>query len=478
MFGLEESPSPRLYESGKFLIQRATESSEDKTVTLRWPSLKFTIHGQITVIIVVCLMIGIVASARLERWVQEDYNVTDLEALSNRVSAIATVMAVASPSERLGILEIANRTGWGLSLQPIALSERFTSSSPNEPYIERVADWLFPPDSENAPYFGWRTFLDERRIVSAKVGDTGLLIFERLPEGFLRSDALSFGSNYLVALVTLIVILSVSAIWTITRPLRRIAAAAMRADMSSGPTLFPEQGSVEIVALARALNGMQSRISSMVDARTRMLRGISHDLRTPLTRLKLRADRVSDDDAREALLIDIERIDRLLGASLSYLRDNQHSEEPERVDLASVVKTICDEFDDTGHDITYRGPDHFILNVRPLAITRAVTNLCENGTKFGSRVDVSLSVEGGFVNIDVADDGPGIPEQHRHRVTEPFYKVDNARGGDDPGFGLGLSIVTEIVQAHHGRLELLDRHPGGLIARIMLPLRGNAALVS
>jgi signal transduction histidine kinase len=104
-------------------------------------------------------------------------------------------------------------------------------------------------------------------------------------------------------------------------------------------------------------------------------------------------------------------------------------------------------------------------------MTRAITNLCENAARFGSRVDVSLGVDSGVLTIDVADDGPGIPEQHRHRLAEPLYKVDNARGGTDPGFGLGLSVVTEIVQAHQGRLELLDRHPRGLLARIAIPFQ-------
>ncbi len=435
----------------------------------KWPLPKLTIYGQITVTIVLCLIVVIVASARLERWVQEDYGVTNLEALSNRITMMASVLARASPSERKVIVEVANRAGWGLSVTPIALADRFDNSSPNEAYIERLTDWLSPPDSGPLPYGGWKTFLDGRRVVSAKIGETDLLLLERLPEAFVRSDALAFGSNYLVALVTLIITMSVFAIWTITRPLRRIAAVAMRVDISSGPTVFPEHGSVEIVALARALNAMQNRILGMIQARTTMLRGISHDLRTPLTRLRLRADRVGESDVKDALLADIERIDRLLGESLNYLRDSQQVEEPERVDLASVIKTICDEFHDTGHDMSYSGPDRFILKVRPLAMTRAITNLCENGAKFGTQVKVSMSVGSDFVTIDVADNGPGIPEQHRHRVTEPFYKVDAARSGADPGFGLGLSIVAEIVQTHQGRLELLDRRPTGLLARVKLP---------
>jgi signal transduction histidine kinase len=334
-----------------------------------------------------------------------------------------------------------------------------------------IIDWLFPPDNGTVPLGGWRTFIDGERVVAAKIDDSQMLVLEKLPGGFLRSDAVSLGSNYLLALVTLMILFSVFAVWTITRPLRRIASAAMTADISVGPALFVERGSVEIVALARALNGMQTRISAMVDARTRMLRGVSHDLRTPLTRLRLRVERVPQEDIREALLADVERIDRLLKESLSYLRDNHRSESFERADLASVVKTVCDEFADTGHQIVYSGPARLIASFKPLAITRAVTNLCENATKFGDTVRVELGSSAGMATIDVIDDGPGIPVEHRSRVLEPFYKVDAARGGTSVGFGLGLSIVAEIVQGHHATLEFLDRKPSGLIARLRMPLR-------
>jgi signal transduction histidine kinase len=438
---------------------------------LRWPTFQLAIHSQITIIIVVCLIIVIVGSARLERWVKQDYDITDLEAISNRVAAIASVLAVARPSEIDDVIEIANRADWHVALAPVETAGRFTLTSPSQPHLDRFADWLSPPDSYTTPYGGWRTFLDGRRVVAARIGNSDLLVMEQLPDTFVRSDALTFGSNYLVALITLIVIFSTFAIWTITRPLRRIAAAAMRADISSGPTLFPEQGSLEIVALARALNGMQNRISGMVEARTAMLRGISHDLRTPLTRMRLRADRVSETDVRQALLVDISHVDKLLEESLNYLRDSHRSEKPERVDLASVVKTICAEFEDTGHSISYWGPDRLIMKARPLSIMRAVTNLCENATKFATQIDVSLSAGAGRAVIDVADNGPGIPLELRAKVLEPFYKVDASRNSQNSGFGLGLSIVTEVVQFHQGRLELLDRAPNGLIARIILPMR-------
>ncbi|WP_119944458.1 ATP-binding protein [Neorhizobium sp. NCHU2750] len=429
-----------------------------------------TIQGQITAVILLCLVIAFLIGSTLEQWVGDGYGSTDLEGMSDRVSAIASVLATATPPERDAIMQAANREDHNLALQPIAYAQRFTSSSPEEPFVEILVDRLLPPDGRPQPFGGWRTFVDGKRVLATKVDDDTLLVMDPLPPNFLRSDALRFGSNYLVATVTLIVLFSIFAIWAITRPLRRIAAAAMRADLSTDAAPFEERGSVEIIALAGALNGMQRRISTMVEARTRMLRGISHDLRTPLTRLRLRAERVGETEVRDALLVDIERIDRLLKESLGYLRDNYQREAAQRADLASTVRTICDEFADMGHDVIYRGPARTITSFKPLALTRAVTNLCENAVKFGSRVEIELRVTGALAVIDVMDDGPGIPKEYRTRVLEPFFKVDAARGGNNAGFGLGLSIVAEIVQAHNGKLELLDRIPKGLLARLTLPM--------
>lgn len=443
----------------------------------RLSKLTSTIHGQITVIVFIGLVMVISAGSMVERWMHEGFKVLDLEDVSERVTAISSVLAQATPPERVVIIDIANRGDWKFSIRPIGLLQQFTTSSPTEPLVDMLVDWLFPLDGSSMPLGGWRTFLDGKRVIAAKIDDSQMLVLEKLPGPFLRGDAVNMGSYYILALVILMVLFSGFAVWTITRPLRRIASAAMRADISVGPALFAEHGSEEIVALARALNGMQKRISTMVDARTRMLRGISHDLRTPLTRLRLRAERVEQAEVREALLADVERIDRLLKESLSYLRDNHRTEPFERADLASVVQTVCDEFDDTGHEIAYGGPGRLIASFKPLAITRVVTNLCENATKFGGNVRVQLGASAGMATIEVADDGPGIPLEHRSRVLEPFYKVDAARAGTGAGFGLGLSIVAEIVRDHGGTVELLDRHPTGLIAKISIPIEQMVELL-
>lgn len=437
---------------------------------LRLPRWTSTIHGQITAVIFACLIIAFVIGSTLERWVRNEYNAPDLEAMSARISAIASVLAEATAEERKVVLAAANRGGQALSLRPLSYFDDVTTSSPDEPLVQVAIDRLLPPEDWPVPFGGWRTFVDGKRVLAAKVDAHTLVVTQLQPDSFLRNDALRFGSNYLVATVTLIILFSVFAVWAITRPLRRIASSAMKADISVGSAPFEERGSVEIVTLARALNTMQNRISTMVEARTRMLRGISHDLRTPLTRLRLRGERVKEQEVREALLTDIERIDRLLKESLGYLRDNHQQEAFQRADLASILQTVCDEFADMGHKVSYSGPARMVANFKPLALTRAVTNLCENGVKFATKLDVELRTDGRHAIIDVMDNGPGIPEEYRSRVLEPFFKMDAARGNTDAGFGLGLSIVTEIIQAHGGKLELLDRRPNGLTATITLAL--------
>lgn len=432
-----------------------------------WPS---TIHGQITVMILLGLLIVIIGGPMLERTVRTDYDLSDIERLSSKVHAVADVLAHADMAERDTIIAAARRGNWNLELLPLSLARNFTSSSSREATIQVIAEWIFPPDDVPVPLGGWRTFLGDKRVIAAKIDDQTMVLFRELPDVFFWSDdVLGRGSNYLVALLTMIGLFSVFAVWAITSPLRRIAAAALTADAATGMPVFEERGSVEIIALARALNDMRDRVSAMVEGRTRMLRGISHDLRTPLTRMRLKVERVPEEGLRETLLKDIEQIDRLLAESLTYLRDDFKREAFERADLASAIRTVCDEFQDIGHDVEYEGPNRLVAHFKPIAVYRAISNLCENATKFGDKVVVSLSSSADTVTIDVADNGPGVPEALRKQALEPFYKGDPSRSSADKGFGLGLSIVSEIVQAHEGTLQLLERKPSGLLVRITLP---------
>ena len=428
-----------------------------------------TIRGQITFVIVAALLTVIIAGRALERWAKSDGGAPNMETITERVNAVAELLKFSTPQERDAILANAGRAGWKLSLQPASVSTRFTGSPEVGGIAASIVEWLFPTDGATPPIGGWRTFLDGERVIALEIDNTTLLVLSGIPDAILTSATVSQGAYYIVAVIVLVLFFFLFAIKAITEPIRRISQAANEADIANGSQIFKERGSVEIVALARALNGMRNRIRIMVESRTRMLRGIGHDLRTPLTRLRLRTERLDEGPLREALLSDVVRIDRLLAESLNYLRDDYAIEPMQKADLVSILQTVCAEFSDIGFQVRYAGPDRMIVHCKPLAMMRAITNLCDNGVKFADHVTVRLSETKAGYEITVSDDGPGIPSDLRARVLEPFFKVDQARMEGKAGFGLGLSIVADIVQAHHGLMELSDTKPRGLTVTIAAP---------
>lgn len=431
-----------------------------------------TIYAQIVIIVVLALLIVVTAGPIVERWLRDDYETPDIEQLADRLYAFAIVLRSATPDERETIIAVTRRSGWDISIEPLSLRAQFAFSSPKEHLSDRVIEWLFPPDDWIVPLEGYRTFLGDRRIVAMQIDDASMLVSTVATNDILFiSDFIGQGTYYVVAILTLVFLFCSFAIWSIMLPLRRISHAAMNADLNNEAPIFEERGSMEIVVVARALNSMRNRISMMIESRTRMLRGISHDLRTPLTRIRMRAERLADGPSRDAMLSDISRLDRLLTESLDYLRDSHRREATERTDLVSLVQTVCTEFADVGFNVEYQGPNRLIVHCPPLAMARAITNLCDNATKFGRSVLVELRQQTDGVTIDITDDGPGVSAADKQRILEPFFKADAARTGPNDGFGLGLSIVAEIIQAYGGRLDLIDCLPQGLRVRLELPFK-------
>jgi signal transduction histidine kinase len=263
---------------------------------------------------------------------------------------------------------------------------------------------------------------------------------------------------------------------SITAPLRSIASAARAFGRpGDGARDLDEIGPIEVSQAARALNEMRKRVRTLVDERTRMLVAVSHDLRTPLTRLRLRVERLRDDPAKAAMLDEIATVNEMLTETLAYMREAGQNEPRAPTDLPSLLQTISAQFADTGHDVSYRGPDRLVLACRPHALTRAVNNLVDNAIKFGSQVEVVVEPGPDEVRIEVYDDGPGIQPDMLGRVFEPFFKGDNARTQyGRSGFGLGLSIVRDIAESHSGSVELINRAPRGLLARMTLPNKAMA----
>lgn len=260
--------------------------------------------------------------------------------------------------------------------------------------------------------------------------------------------------------------LSAWAVSRVIRPLRRLSARAeaFGQDISIEP--IEEEGPLEIRRAAHAFNLMQERIAASIQHRTRMLAAISHDLRTPLTRMRLQLETERKEIARDKLVRDISLMQTMITSALAFLSSNSIAEKKEWLDLGALLSTLCDEYEDAGARIHYKGPDQIPFLCQPTAIQRVMTNLIENAICFGGLVAVIASVQGARIMIDVSDDGPGIPEESLKEVTEPFFRLDPARAGRPGSVGLGLAIVSDIVRAHGGVFTLFNGKPSGLTARI------------
>ncbi|MGA9956475.1 MAG: ATP-binding protein [Bradyrhizobium sp.] len=281
----------------------------------------------------------------------------------------------------------------------------------------------------------------------------------------------SWGVTLLFAIIS-VSLLSLWAARALTAPLSAFAKAAENFSVNGAASALPERGPEEIRSVAKALNRMQERITALIDDRTKMLAAISHDLRTPITRMRLRAEFIEDEAHRVRMMGDLDQMRSMLESVLSFLRNDRRLEAMTLTDIASTLQLVADQFADIGHKVTYEGPEHAMATVRPDDLTRSVTNLVENSVRYGALVTIRLATSADVATIEVEDDGPGISDARKEVMLEPFVRGDDARNMDETaGFGLGLSIARAVVLAHGGKLSLHDRAPHGLIVRIELPIR-------
>jgi signal transduction histidine kinase len=309
-----------------------------------------------------------------------------------------------------------------------------------------------------------------------------------LPDGAMLSANLLkdwrqrpfWGGPWMMTLLFAVISLTLLGLWAaraLTAPLSSFARAAEEFSLDGTAAPLPERGPEEIRSVAKALNRMRQRITALIDDRTKMLAAISHDLRTPITRMRLRSEFIEDDGHRGRMLHDLDQMRSMLESVLSFLRNDRKLESMTLADIASTLQLITDQFTDMGHKVSYEGPEHAMATVRPDDLHRSVTNLVENAVKFGAEATVRLVASAEVMTIEVEDDGPGISDARKEVMLEPFVRGDDARNMDEAsGFGLGLSIARSIVLAHGGELSLNDRAPHGLIVRIRLPVRQQSRL--
>jgi signal transduction histidine kinase len=318
-------------------------------------------------------------------------------------------------------------------------------------------------------------------VLAAGAPPDGLLLSMRFPEGGWLNLAVQVprprpwhSDNFLLAFAAMSLAAAAMILWAVrrlTRPVAALAAAAERLGRDVNAPALPEDGPREVAVAARAFNTMAGNIRRFVADRTMMLAAIGHDLRTPITRLRLRAELLDDDGQRERMLRDLAEMEGMIGATLAFARDDAAGEPAVPLDLAALARTVLDEAADTrdGAATAYEGPERLVLPLRPVAMKRALSNLVGNALNYGGAARLALARDGGEVVLRIDDDGPGIPENQLEQVFEPFRRLEESRNRETGGTGLGLTIARSIIRAHGGDVRLRNRPGGGLRAELRLP---------
>jgi signal transduction histidine kinase len=287
----------------------------------------------------------------------------------------------------------------------------------------------------------------------------------------LRSLATVFAGTVLIGAIAVLTSRG------LVSPLGALAAAADRLGRERETTELPRPRIPELAAIHDAFETMQRRLKRFVDERTHMLAAISHDLRTPLARLRLQAEFVADEDQRADMLANVAAMQDMLAETLSFAAGAISSEASEAFDLASMLISLCDEATDAGGAAEYAGPNHATLSGRRTAIRRVFSNLIENAVRYGGLARVALRKAPDELTVTVSDDGPGIPPELFGKAFAPFQRLETSRNRESGGTGLGLSIARDIVLAHGGQISLSNAKRGsnGLIVTATFPISSAAA---
>ncbi|MDD2048295.1 ATP-binding protein [Pseudomonas putida] len=347
--------------------------------------------------------------------------------------------------------------GPGEPIDPDAIPElqKLLAKRPRRLEGFQPADW--PDGSPEAHY----------KLV-VQLSDGSWLAFTPPYRSWGLSSAMRFTIIGILALIAAVLVA-----WVGTRqlagPLQRFARAARRfgSDLRAPPIRL--EGPHELRQAITAFNTMQAQIQHFIAERTQMLAAISHDLRAPLTRMRLRGEFIEDAEQQRKLFRDVDEMQSMINAALGFFRDETHLETATPFDLAELLQTLVDDYRDQQIDVAFEGPANLVYLGRPLGLKRAVTNLIENAVKYAQPPAIRLSSNARSLFIEVRDQGPGIPEAALEDVFVPFFRLESSRNRDTGGVGLGLPSARTAIREQGGELTLRNAPGGGLLARIVLP---------
>jgi signal transduction histidine kinase len=395
-----------------------------------------------------------------------------------RVIGLYRTMASTDPPRRDGVLaELHRGPELTAALSPTPPDTDLPEMSPPEQRLLRVNMNLVPL---GGPNLRWREMLIygghpwHQAVIGLRLPDGEWLNMKADLEPLRPWHSPTFLAAFLL-MTAAAAGLTLWAVRRLTAPVRTLAEAAeaLGRDVNAPP--LPENGPTEVAVAAVAFNTMAARIRRFVDDRTQLLTAIGHDLRTPITRLKLRAEFVEDDEQRAKILADLEELEGMVSATLAFGRDARTTEPVTSLDLAELLRTILDEAGDARPEVldklNYQGPAHLTVQARSLALKRVFVNLVANAVNYGGSAMVRLSSPANrAVVVEIEDDGPGIPPGEMDRVFEPFHRGEPSRSRETGGVGLGLPIARNIMRAHGGDVTLNNRPTGGVKATVTLPM--------
>ena len=445
------------------------------------------------------LLAGLIVSHAVGSWIytmdrEQAVRAVGGLAVAQRIANLTRLVQETPPERRQRMVAALSDQSFRVSLsaQPPAV----TSGDNDTPVALAIKDFLVDQlslgsarqprvsasRSEGPGFGGWHPMMGRGPMMHG-FGPFGsfrdLQVAVPLPDGqwlafatALPESGPSFSRQFLLSMGIMAAIILAVSIWAVRRvtaPLAALSAAAERLgnDLKAPP--MTETGTIETRQASRAFNTMQARLRGLIENRTRMLAAISHDLRTPLTLLRLRAENVQNVQEREKMLATIAEMDAMVATTLAFARDCATAEVRRPTDLAALVQSIVDDMVDTGLPVRMEPAEPVVLDCRPAALKRAMRNLIENAVKYGKKANVTIKPTPKSIEITIDDEGPGIAEQELTRVFEPFYRVEESRSPETGGVGLGLAIALSTAQAHGGEIVLRNRPAGGLRASVVLP---------
>ena len=407
--------------------------------------------------------------------------------MGDHIATIYRLVEGASPSERRRMIDLANGPTVRISLTSASAVADSGGANPAVKLFREALSSRLGDSGGRVPRLDIvdQMFAAAVGVPSADIAPPGhavpaLLASLQLPDGSWLNVVApleppeSMGSlRFVLSLAVMLLAvgaLSVLVVQYLTRPLQVFSDAAQRLGRDVRAPPLPESGPLEVRQATAAFNEMQKRIRRFVEDRTQMIAAISHDLGTPITRLRLRAEFIEDEEQQSKMLADLGEMEKMVFSTLAFVRNEVTNEPRTKVEIRTLLQRVCDGIADAGYRVELEtGAEARPYDCRPAALRRALANIIENAAKYGYCAHVSLLERESELLIRVEDEGPGIPDAYHEQIFEPFRRLDISRNRETGGVGLGLTVARSIIRAHGGRISLENRAERGLRVDVCLP---------